>query len=95
MSSLFTCSKGDKRNFFCHFSLPLPKQVVIFAVGEWESNIGSSSISVEVSLDTESQPKRIGTLNKDTRALCWQSDWGKTFIDRSVKLFEEVNNKNK
>jgi hypothetical protein len=61
----------------------------VFAVGEWEGNIGSS-ISVDVSLDSALQPKRIGTINKVTRALCWQSDWGKTFTERSLELLEEV-----
>ncbi|KXJ22321.1 Acyl-CoA-binding domain-containing protein 4 [Exaiptasia diaphana] len=33
-------SKDNKSNFYCHFALPLPKQVVVFAVGEWERPSG-------------------------------------------------------
>lgn len=60
----------------------------MFAVGEWKAQ--DSVINVEVSLDSDYPPQKIGSLTKDNRALCWESDWGNLFIEQSLQLEAEV-----
>ena len=80
---IFSSSK-DKKNFYCHFALPLPKQVVVFAVGEWDGHLGSSSISVEVSLDSEHPPKKIGMPCAKIHVHCVERAIGKRRLLKEV-----------
>lgn len=45
--------------------LPLPKQLVIFGLGEWKCS--ETTISVEVLVSAEVQPQKIGTLTCQAR----------------------------
>uniref|UniRef100_A0A8C6T1N4 Zgc:163014 n=1 Tax=Neogobius melanostomus TaxID=47308 RepID=A0A8C6T1N4_9GOBI len=65
-------SKSNHRYFQVHVPLPLPKQLVIFGFGEWES---SKTISVEVLVSANVQAQNIGTLSAHTRCLTWEGEW--------------------
>lgn len=58
-------SKSNRRCFQVHIPLPLPKQLVIFGLGQWKCS--ETTISVEVLVSAESQPQKIGTLTCQTR----------------------------
>ncbi|KAG7238567.1 hypothetical protein INR49_030840 [Caranx melampygus] len=66
-------SKSNRRCFQVHIPLPLPKQLVIFGLGQWPG--GDTTISVEVLVSAEVQSQKIGTLSSFTRCLTWEGDW--------------------
>ncbi|CAL9686610.1 unnamed protein product [Knipowitschia caucasica] len=66
-------SKSSRRCFQVHVPLPLPKQLVIFGLGEWESC--DEIISVEVLVSGDVRPQNIGTLSSQTRCLTWEGQW--------------------
>ncbi|XP_048585991.1 uncharacterized protein LOC125568254 isoform X2 [Nematostella vectensis] len=87
-----TCT--DELQVFALLSLhesprKLISQVIVFAVGDWDKHVESNCIVTEVSLESEQLPKRIGILTKENKALCWQAEWGKNFINRSLELLKE------
>lgn len=56
--------------------LPLPKQLIVFGLGEWSSSFSSDSeISVEVLLGPDIRSQVIGTLSPHSRCLIWQGVW--------------------
>lgn len=59
-------SKSNRRCFQVHVPLPLPKQLVIFGLGEWRGG-ASTTVSVEVVVSTEVRAQRIGTLSSQAR----------------------------
>lgn len=65
-------SKSTRRCFQVHVPLPLPKQLVIFGLGEWESN---TLISVDVLVSANVQAQNIGTLSTQARCLTWEGEW--------------------
>uniref|UniRef100_A0A8D3CRB2 Zgc:163014 n=1 Tax=Scophthalmus maximus TaxID=52904 RepID=A0A8D3CRB2_SCOMX len=67
-------SKSNRRCFQVHVPLPLPKQLVIFGLGEWRGG-ASTTVSVEVVVSTEVRAQRIGTLSSQARCLTWEGDW--------------------
>ncbi|XP_072313840.1 uncharacterized protein [Eucyclogobius newberryi] len=66
-------SKSNRRCFQVHVPLPLPKQLVIFGLGEWENS--DIIISVEVLVSADVQAQNIGTLSSQTRCLTWEGEW--------------------
>ncbi|XP_018545689.2 rab9 effector protein with kelch motifs [Lates calcarifer] len=66
-------SKSNRRCFQVHVPLPLPKQLVIFGLGEWEGR--DTTISVEVLVSAEVQAQKIGTLSSQARCLTWEGVW--------------------
>ena len=75
-------------HFSCHFSLPLPQQIVIFTLGDWEPDNGS--FNVDVSLDSDLPPCHIGTLSKENTSLCWEGAWSESFTEKSYEIYEQV-----
>lgn len=63
---MFLGSKSNRRFFQVHVPLPLPKQLVIFGLGEWKGD-ESATISVEVVVSAEVEAQRIGTLTSQSR----------------------------
>ncbi|XP_030212782.1 kelch domain-containing protein 1 isoform X3 [Gadus morhua] len=66
-------SKSNRRCFQVHIPLPLPKQLVIFGLGEWKCSEATVLVEVLVSEDVEAQ--RIGILSSETRCLTWEGEW--------------------
>ncbi|TWW72148.1 rab9 effector protein with kelch motifs [Takifugu flavidus] len=66
-------SKSNRKCFQAHVPLPLPKQLVVFGLGEWKS--GDATISVDVVVGAELPAQRIGTLSTHDRCLIWEGDW--------------------
>ncbi|XP_073725628.1 kelch domain-containing protein 2-like [Misgurnus anguillicaudatus] len=55
--------------------LPLPKQLIVFALGDWSSFSSDTDISVEVQLGHEVKSQIIGSLSPHSRCLIWQGMW--------------------
>lgn len=66
-------SKSNRRCFQAHVPLPLPKQLVIFGLGQWESS--ETTISVDVLVSANVQAQNIGTLSATSRCLTWEGEW--------------------
>lgn len=58
-------SKSNRRCFQVHVPLPLPKQLVIFGLGQWECSL--TTISVEVLVSAEVPAQKIGILSSQFR----------------------------
>lgn len=58
-------SKSNRRCFQVHMPLPLPRQLVIFGLGEWECT--ETTIAVEVLVSAEVPAQKIGTLSAQAR----------------------------
>ncbi|XP_030070575.1 uncharacterized protein LOC115477678 isoform X2 [Microcaecilia unicolor] len=54
---------------------PLPKQLVIFGLGDWSFYSHETTITAEVLLSAESKLHRIGELSPNARSLVWEGDW--------------------
>ncbi|XP_043552822.1 rab9 effector protein with kelch motifs [Chiloscyllium plagiosum] len=61
--------------FHCRLVLPLPKHLVIFGVGNWDTSPEETFLSVEVSVSPETKSQRIGMLSSVARCLVWQGEW--------------------
>ncbi|XP_056623714.1 rab9 effector protein with kelch motifs [Triplophysa dalaica] len=55
--------------------LPLPKQLIVFGLGEWSCFSSDTDISVEVQLGPEVKSQIIGTLSPHSRCLIWHGVW--------------------
>lgn len=61
------CSKSNRQCHQVHVPLPLPKQLVVFSLGEWRFLSSETTISVDVLVSQDVKPQRIGTLSDQTR----------------------------
>ncbi|KAF7665809.1 hypothetical protein LDENG_00130520 [Lucifuga dentata] len=70
--------KSNRKCFQVHIPLPLPKQLIIFGLGEWKCS--ETTISVEVLVSEEINVQKIGTLSAETRCLTWEGDWSSDIV---------------
>ncbi|KAJ6661289.1 hypothetical protein lerEdw1_015426 [Lerista edwardsae] len=68
--------------------LPLPKQLVIFGLGDWGNYSQKVSITVEIWVNPDIKPQRIGKLEPETRCLVWEGDWRVDVLLASFKQAE-------
>ncbi|CAJ1073619.1 probable serine/threonine-protein kinase DDB_G0272254 [Xyrichtys novacula] len=71
-------SKSNRRCYQVHVPLPLPKQLMVFGLGEWECS--ESTISVEVVVSAEVPAQKIGTLTSQARCLTWEGEWSPDIV---------------
>ncbi|XP_073683054.1 uncharacterized protein [Garra rufa] len=65
--------------------LPLPKQLIVFGLGEWSSFSSDTEISVEVLLGPEVKSQVIGTLSPQSRSLIWQGVWTPELLTEAMQ----------
>ncbi|KAJ8290474.1 hypothetical protein GJAV_G00013300 [Gymnothorax javanicus] len=70
----FIC-KSSRQCYQVHLPLPLPKELVIFSLGDWKSFPCETTISVEVAISQDLKPQKIGVLSSQSRCLIWEGDW--------------------
>ncbi|XP_035260301.1 kelch domain-containing protein 2 isoform X1 [Anguilla anguilla] len=68
-------SKSNRLCYQVRLPLPLPKELVVFSLGDWKSFSSETTISVEVSINQDLKPQKIGTLSSQARCLIWEGDW--------------------
>ncbi|XP_061649768.1 uncharacterized protein zgc:163014 isoform X1 [Phyllopteryx taeniolatus] len=71
-------SKSNRRCFHVHVPLPLPKQLVIFGLGEWGCD--ETTISAEVVVSAEVRPQNIGTITSQARCLTFEDGWSTDMV---------------
>ena len=79
---------SNRRCFQVHIPLPLPKQLVIFGLGEWKCSEATVLVEVIVSKDVEAQ--RIGILSSETRCSC---TWSASLCSRTSMPYDICVNK--
>ncbi|XP_059816490.1 ras guanine nucleotide exchange factor F isoform X3 [Hypanus sabinus] len=80
-SSPLPCREPGGSVFRCRLEVPLPKYLVVFGLGSWDTYTEDTSFSVEVSVGPELKPHRIGVLSSAVRCLVWQGDWTSELTD--------------
>lgn len=68
----------------------MPPQIIIFRLGKCYDGGHNSRISIDIFLDNDSPPYRIGYLEKDVQSTCHEPGWPDDFLKRSYILHEKV-----
>ncbi|NWS17880.1 TYW23 protein, partial [Pachyramphus minor] len=71
--------------------LPLPKQLVVFSLGDWSCYTADTTIAVDVLVSPGIAPQRIGTLEPTRRSLVWEDDWRMDIFLTSLKEMDKGN----
>ncbi|KAL9849159.1 kelch domain-containing protein 2-like isoform 2-T2 [Geothlypis trichas] len=71
--------------------LPLPKQLVVFGLGDWSCYSADTSIAVDVLVSPGIAPQRVGTLEPTRRSLVWEGDWRTDLFMASLKEMDKGN----
>ncbi|NXX24299.1 TYW23 protein, partial [Nicator chloris] len=77
--------------------LPLPKQLVVFGLGDWSCYSPDTSIAVDVLVSPGVAPQRLGTLEPTRshgplcRSLVWEDDWRTDIFMASLKEMDKGN----
>ncbi|XP_058685777.1 uncharacterized protein LOC131574918 isoform X3 [Poecile atricapillus] len=71
--------------------LPLPKQLVVFGLGDWSCYSPDTSIAVDVLVSPDVAPQRVGTLEPSRRSLVWEDDWRTDIFMASLKEMDKGN----
>ncbi|NXN71933.1 TYW23 protein, partial [Himantopus himantopus] len=72
--------------------LPLPKQLVVFGLGDWSCYSLDTSITVDVLVSPGIAPQRVGTLEPARRSsLVWEGDWRTDIFMASLKEMDKGN----
>ncbi|NWX99384.1 TYW23 protein, partial [Nothoprocta ornata] len=65
--------------------VPLPRQLVVFGLGDWSCYSPDTSIAVDVQVAGDIKPQRIGRLEPSRRSLVWEGDWRTDIFMASLK----------
>ncbi|NXS10748.1 TYW23 protein, partial [Neodrepanis coruscans] len=71
--------------------LPLPKQLVVFSLGDWSCYSPDTSIAVDVLVSPGVAPQRVGTLEPTRRSLVWEDVWRTDIFMASLKEMDKGN----
>ncbi|KAF1472776.1 tRNA wybutosine-synthesizing protein 2/3/4, partial [Pygoscelis antarcticus] len=72
--------------------LPLPKQLVVFGLGDWSCYSPDTSVAVDVLVSPGVAPQQIGTLEPARRlSLVWEGDWRTDIFMASLKEMDKGN----
>ncbi|NXG70144.1 DRC7 protein, partial [Baryphthengus martii] len=71
--------------------LPLPKQLVVFGLGDWSCYSPDTSVTVDVLVSPDVVPQRVGTLEPARRSLVWEGDWRTDVFMASLKEMDKGN----
>ncbi|XP_034963932.1 uncharacterized protein LOC118081536 [Zootoca vivipara] len=84
-------SKCRQKFYQTHLPLPLPKQLVVFGLGDWSRYSQKTSIMVEILVNPNVKPQKIGKLGPEARCLVWEGDWRVDVLMASLKQVENGN----
>ncbi|XP_072546313.1 uncharacterized protein [Salminus brasiliensis] len=79
------CSNVNRKSYQVQMPLPLPKQLVVFSLGEWTSFSCETTVLIEVSVSPDVKPQRIGILSPHSRCLVWEGDWTLDLLAESAE----------
>eukprot|EP00079_Xenopus_tropicalis_P038426 XP_017952197.1 PREDICTED: tip elongation aberrant protein 1-like isoform X2 [Xenopus tropicalis] len=78
-------SKGGRLSFQLPLPPPLPKQLIVFGLGDWSSYTMDTCITVQL-ITGETQKQPLGMLSADSRSLVWEGEWSRNIVMECVKL---------
>ncbi|XP_064006503.1 rab9 effector protein with kelch motifs-like isoform X2 [Pogoniulus pusillus] len=84
-------SQSSKMGFQAWLPLPLPKQLVVFALGDWSCYSADTSVVVDVLVTPGIAPQQLGTLEPACRSLVWEGDWRTDIFMASLKEMDKGN----
>ncbi|NXX57631.1 GACHH protein, partial [Scopus umbretta] len=71
--------------------LPLPKQLVVFGLGDWSCYSPDTSVTVDVLVSPGITPQRLKTHGPLCRSLVWEGDWRTDIFMASLKDMDKGN----
>ncbi|XP_010149397.1 PREDICTED: uncharacterized protein LOC104509227, partial [Eurypyga helias] len=85
--------QSSKMGFQAWLPLPLPKQLVVFGLGDWSCYSPDTSITADVLVSPGIVPQRVGTLEPACRSwsLVWEGDWRTDIFMASLKEMDKGN----
>uniref|UniRef100_A0A8C3QU28 Rab9 effector protein with kelch motifs-like n=1 Tax=Cyanoderma ruficeps TaxID=181631 RepID=A0A8C3QU28_9PASS len=84
-------SQASQMGFQAWLPLPLPKQLVVFGLGDWSCYSPDTSIAVDVLVSPGVPPQRVGTLERNSRSLVWEDEWRTDIFMASLKEMDNGN----
>ncbi|NXP23260.1 GACHH protein, partial [Scytalopus superciliaris] len=71
--------------------LPLPRQLVVFGLGDWSCYSPDTRVAVDVLVSPGVAPQRVGTLEPTRRSLVWEGNWRMDIFIASLKQMDKGN----
>ncbi|XP_015720672.1 uncharacterized protein LOC107315137 isoform X1 [Coturnix japonica] len=84
-------SQSSKMGYQAWLPLPLPRQLVVFSLGDWSCYSPDTSITVDVLVAPGIGVQQLGTLGPACRSLVWEGDWRTDVFKASLKETHESN----
>uniref|UniRef100_A0A8C3BNC1 Rab9 effector protein with kelch motifs-like n=1 Tax=Cairina moschata TaxID=8855 RepID=A0A8C3BNC1_CAIMO len=84
-------SQSSKMGYQAWLPLPLPRQLVVFGLGDWSSYSPDTSVAVDVLVAPGVGAQRVGTLGPTRRSLVWEGDWRTDIFMASLKEMDKGN----
>ncbi|KAG9336454.1 hypothetical protein JZ751_002801 [Albula glossodonta] len=82
-------SKSNRLCYQLQLPLPLPKQLVIFSLGDWNSFSRETTISAEVWISQDLMPQKLGFLSSQSRCLIWEGAWRLDLLTETIEKAEK------
>ncbi|POI29561.1 hypothetical protein CIB84_006689, partial [Bambusicola thoracicus] len=83
--------QSSKMGYQVWLPLPLPRQLVVFSLGDWSCYSPDTSITVDVLVAPGVGMQRLGMLGPACRSLVWEGDWRTDVFMASLKETDEGN----
>ncbi|KAF7704395.1 rab9 effector protein with kelch motifs [Silurus meridionalis] len=76
-------SNVNRTSFQLQIPLPLPKQLIVFSLGDWGSFSCETTVLIEVFVSPDVKPQKIGILSPHSSCLVWEGDWTVNLLNES------------
>ncbi|XP_053366506.1 uncharacterized protein zgc:163014 isoform X1 [Clarias gariepinus] len=77
-------SNVNRSSYQLQIPLPLPRQLVVFSLGDWTSFSCDTTVLIEVFVSPDVKPQKIGILSSHSSCLVWQGDWSGSLLNEST-----------
>ncbi|KAB5562313.1 hypothetical protein PHYPO_G00016450 [Pangasianodon hypophthalmus] len=77
-------SNVNRTSYQLQIPLPLPKQLIVFSLGDWSSFSSETTLLTEVFISPDVKPQKIGTLSPHSSCLVWEGDWTLSLLNEST-----------
>ncbi|KAG7328301.1 hypothetical protein KOW79_008245 [Hemibagrus wyckioides] len=77
-------SNVNRSSYQLQIPLPLPKQLIVFSLGDWTSFSNDTTVLIEVFVSPDVKPQKIGILSPRSSCLVWEGDWTVNLLNESA-----------
>ncbi|MCJ8736865.1 hypothetical protein PDJAM_G00017430 [Pangasius djambal] len=77
-------SNVTRTSYQLQIPLPLPRQLIVFSLGDWSSFSSETTLLTEVFISPHVKPQKIGTLSPHSSCLVWEGDWTLSLLNEST-----------